>query len=709
MPVILVFFGLAFLLVFSGFGAFALAIAQELDLRGEGIIRSADGTTTTYRASYFRRYNPLSLNDMLQRIPGASIRQSVAEEERRGLRGNEDAILINGQQVTGKDAGGASALQRIAADQVDRIEIIRGSTSEVQTTSKRIINVILLEDSGDTFTFIFAMPNYLGDGSIRPVVNITYGVNELDRNWSVGLASNPRYRPWEREKETEDISSEPIERGIETEQRDFTSMNLNGRYEQRFPGGSRLQVNGLAQWSDNDRERREVLFDPSLSDGIRRFSDILEDEARDTYFAEVTADYSYPIGNNSTFTVLGLYHWEEENKQRDVFDILPLDEPQLAKEERLVTRTEKIFRGTLDQNLSQKVTFQLGLEGTLNIQKTNFDLNIRNGEVLEPVTIFNSDGTVKEYRAEGFTTLRWRPWATLETEFGVAVEASQIKQSSIDVNSSRSLAFVKPTFSTYWDVTPQDKLFFTIVRDVDQLDFGQFVANITQTEQELEAGNPDLNPVRSWDYQVGLEHRLANGAGVLSGALFYSDVQDVRGRLRASPESLVSFISNIGSGEEYGIEAEVSVDFSRLGWWDGVLKVNYLRRHTSVTDPFDNVTRPFGFTPNWESSAEYRHEINTFIDGHIGLNYSQTGARFINDIDKRDRLKTQGSVAITIEHRLSDTFRISLSANNILNQRESRRRQFFAFGPGDEREVRANRVQNAKWGRIINIFIRATF
>ncbi len=688
----------------AGFSALAQTSTASND-----IIRSEDGTTTIYPASYFAQYNPISLNDMLQRIPGVTISQSVAEEERRGLRGNEDAIMINGQQVTGKDAGGSTALVNIAANQVDRIEIIRGSTAEVQTTSQRIINVILLEDGGDTFTITMALPVYLGDNSVRPTVNATYGVNLPDRNWSLAFNSMPRYRPWERTKDTFDLAGQPILNSIETEQADFVSLNGSGRYEQSFPGGSRIQLNGLVQWSNGDRERREVLRDPALPPEISLFSDVLEDENRDTYTAEVSADYSFPLSPRSTFSLLGIYNWEEVNKQRGVFDILPLDEPQLVSEDRLDTKTETIIRGTFDHTFSPTVGFQLGLEGTLNTQKTDFDLATRVDDVLVPTPLFNSDGTVKEYRTEGFTTLRWRPFDTLETEFGIAVEASQIKQNSVDVSSSRSLVFAKPSFSAYWDVTPRNKLFFTFVRDVDQLDFGQFVANITTTEQELEAGNPDLKPVRSWDYELGLEHRLADGQGVISAALFYQDVQDVRGRLRASPDSLVSFISNIGPGEEYGIDSEVSLDFSRLGWWDGVLTANYLRRKTKVTDPFDNVTRRFGFTTNWESSAEYRHELRGFIDGHIGFNYSQTSARFINDVDKRDRLKTQASLTVTIEHRLNDTFRINISSNNVLDQKETRFREFFAFLPSGGREVTATRFQRADWGRIINVFLRATF
>ena len=180
-------------------------------------------------------------------------------------------------------------------------------------------------------------------------------------------------------------------------------------------------------------------------------------------------------------------------------------------------------------------------------------------------------------------------------------------------------------------------------------------------------------------------------------------------RIRVRPDSLVSQISNIGPGEEYGIDGEVSLDFNRLGWWDGVLTANYLRRKSKVVDPFDNVTRRFGFTPNWEASAEYRHELKTFIDGFVSLNYNQTGARFINDVDKRDRLKTQGSLTVTVEHKVTDSLRISISSNNMLDQKETRFREFFAFVPGGGREVTATRFQRADWGRIVNVFVRLTF
>ena len=678
---------------------------EPLDISGRTV--SADGTKTTYEASFFIPYNPLSLQDMLQRIPGASISDSVAEGERRGLRGNEDAILINGQQITGKDSGGASALQRISAVQVERIEILRGSSSEVQSTTQRIINVILREDAGDTLTITAALPNYTNDGSARPIFGMTYAVNEPNRNYSIALNSNPIYRPWRRTKITSDLSGQDTLSAIESEQHNRYTIQTNGRYEQTFDSGSRLQLNGLGSWLINDRERREVLRDPRLPLEINQLSDNLEVDQRDEFTVELSADYSFPLGVSDTVTFLALVNWEKENRDRDVFDLEPLDEPVIVRQLRQDVKTETIARGTYDRTFSPTLGGQIGIEGTINTQDTDFDLSTLVDGELVPLPIFNSDGKVTEYRGEAFSTMRWRPWGTVELEFGLAAEASRITQNSADVNSARSLFFVKPTLNAYWDVTPRNKLFFSVVRDVGQLNFANFVASITSTDQELEAGNPDIKPVKSWDYEIGLEHRLADGAGVITGRAFYRDVQDARGRL--SFNGLVSQIGNIGDGEEYGAEVEVSLDFTRLGWWDGVLTADYLRRKTSVVDPFDNISRRFGFTPLWETSVEYRHEVDTIIDGHVSFNFSQFGARFINDIDKQDRLKEGGALTLSVEHRLTENIRINFSTNNFLNRKIIREREILAFAPEGGRVLTGTRRDRSQWGRIYNVFIRATF
>ena len=107
--------------VFSG-----LALAQELP---------EDDATVTYPASYFAEYGAVSVSDMLNRIPGIGLALEGNQVPSfggndRGL-GAEGQILINGKRLAGKANEASSQLDRISADQVDYIEIIRGTSGNL--------------------------------------------------------------------------------------------------------------------------------------------------------------------------------------------------------------------------------------------------------------------------------------------------------------------------------------------------------------------------------------------------------------------------------------------------------------------------------------------------------------------------------------------------------------------------------------------------
>ena len=89
-------------------------------------------STVSYPASYFSQWNPVTVADMIDRIPGISIALEEngsrnRNQNNRGL-GNTENILINGRRISGKDNEARDQLTRINADQVSHIEIIRGTS-----------------------------------------------------------------------------------------------------------------------------------------------------------------------------------------------------------------------------------------------------------------------------------------------------------------------------------------------------------------------------------------------------------------------------------------------------------------------------------------------------------------------------------------------------------------------------------------------------
>ncbi|GIT20897.1 MAG: hypothetical protein CM1200mP40_05790 [Gammaproteobacteria bacterium] len=92
---------------------------------------AAADSTVTYPASYFAQFSPVSVNDMLDRIPGIELALQGGDSDplsrrfrggNRGL-GGLSQILIDGKRLAGKANEARSQLNRITANEVDYIEI----------------------------------------------------------------------------------------------------------------------------------------------------------------------------------------------------------------------------------------------------------------------------------------------------------------------------------------------------------------------------------------------------------------------------------------------------------------------------------------------------------------------------------------------------------------------------------------------------------
>lgn len=124
------------------------------------------------------RLQPSSVADLLQRVPGVQITRSGGLGSTIGLyiRGTKSAqslVLIDGQRVGSVSAGG-SPLEYLSIEQIERVEVLRGSRSAIYGSDAigGVIHIITRRASGDGLT---------------PRVRVGYGThNTWER--SVGLS-----------------------------------------------------------------------------------------------------------------------------------------------------------------------------------------------------------------------------------------------------------------------------------------------------------------------------------------------------------------------------------------------------------------------------------------------------------------------------------------------------------------------------------------
>jgi outer membrane receptor for ferrienterochelin and colicins len=79
-----------------------------------------------YDLEYFQRFEPVSVGEMLKRVPGVTFTSDVLEFDQaqfRGLPGGYTQVLINGRRAPGGQADRSFFVDRIPAELIERIEI----------------------------------------------------------------------------------------------------------------------------------------------------------------------------------------------------------------------------------------------------------------------------------------------------------------------------------------------------------------------------------------------------------------------------------------------------------------------------------------------------------------------------------------------------------------------------------------------------------
>src|SRR5690606_9038482 len=127
---------------------------------------------------YFQRFEPVSVGEMLKRVPGVTFTSDVLEYDAvqmRGLPAGFTQILINGRRAPGGEADRSFFVDRIPAELVERIEIVRAPRADQPSDGVAgTLNVVTKESAAfdGGFAKLGALINE--DGGVRPSAALAY-------------------------------------------------------------------------------------------------------------------------------------------------------------------------------------------------------------------------------------------------------------------------------------------------------------------------------------------------------------------------------------------------------------------------------------------------------------------------------------------------------------------------------------------------------
>lgn len=660
----------------------------------DGVWASADGSKVTYESRYFEAYQVVTAADMLRWVPGgAELLPSGPgnrdnESDKRGFGSGGDQVLINGKRLSGKSNDIASAMQRIQASIVSRVEVIRGTAAGLDVRSEgTLINVVLSEGIS-------------GGSGAWQAHSAFYGRSEPDFDGLLSYSDSlgrlnyllsAQYGPYNRGNEVDRVERffDPVTGAlIERREIDFpmleSALVLNASGDWHFGNGDVLNVNARFADTGNDENETTRVFFPGNA-GAELVRNIL---AEDGIEWELGGDLEQRMGRGTLHT-RAIYTREtgDESERISLSSTVPGNVPAESQVESDEIAIEAIVRTSYSWPLANGQELEVGIEGAQNtLQKGVRLFEVEDDGSLTPIVLFNSDSDVTEDRYEVFSTHFWQLRSDLVLESALNVEYSTISQEGVDVENSRSFTYVKPRFDLRWDLTEVTQLRGSLERTVTQLDFGDFVANFDNEDDQVDAGNPDLEPEKAWELKLTWERRLANDSGVLEAQVFYSDVEDHIDNIRVTDS--ISAAGNIGDAEYYGVTLKGSWRLAAIGLEGAVLDTTATLQDSGTTDPFTGRSREMSERREREYSLNFRHDVARWrLNYNIEVDWN--GEQHANDINFRETsTAVEPRAHLGIQYRLTERILLWYEGRVIVGGKERRTRDRFVGDIADDNLLR---------------------
>lgn len=676
---------------------------------------TGDNSTVIYPASFFDQYTPVSANDMITRIPGVSLNNNNGGGG-RGLGSGGD-LLIDGKRIAGKDNSASSQLTRIAANQVERIEIIRGSSGTMDVRgASQVVNIVLKESSNRSSISAEVNTDLHRDGQLDPGASLSYGGQSGDLNYLFNIQADPQYSHSERTEYSYQPNltlDEILEDDSIRDKTAFeTSMNLGYDFER-----DRIQLNALfADESHPLAVRRNFFSLPATSQNPRREFEETDYESSNW---EIGGNHEHSFANGHRLQFLFVVNEEVRDSVRERFAVTDANSSKnLYLESNRRTR-ERIGQGTYSWRLSETQDMQLGLERAQTILDSSLFYGSGTasgtpspayGNLVPVLSASNPGSTVEEMRYEGFAVHNWMLNDKMTLESTLLYETSTITQSGA-ASRSRDFDFVRPKLDYRYDMTSSVQLRATVERAVSQLSFESFTAtaNNSDLDKETDTGNPDLVQEKEIRYEFAVEYRLPNDGGVLSSRVFYRDIDDVIGKIdiSTSPDKLNSATGNLGNGKRYGIYMDASARLGFLGLPDAVLTTSVNLFDSYVFDPILGEDRRFNGRGN--TSLGFRHDIPA-LGLNYGFNYNMelSGGTKDVDISSIERHQPGPMLSLFISKVAFENVTFRLESMNTLSSEFCRERLRFAgvSGAGVLEEIEDSCNGN---GQKLALKVRTTF
>lgn len=628
-----------------------------------------------YEPAFFARFSPKTAADMVNNIPGFEISD---DSEERGFGQASQNVLINGRRVSGKSNDAATALGRIAADTVVRIEIVDGATLDIPGLSGQVANVIAKVDA------------LSGNWNIEPEFR-----ENLQPSWFNGAVSaNGRSGgfSWSAGLELQEFHNGHDGPGVITNRAgvitDVRREGFNGAGEEpelsatltyETLAGSVANLNLSLEWF-NFIGREDSFRNPLNQARENRFTYIGEDDRG----GEIGADYEFDLGPGR-LKLIGLQRYAEE---WDLFTVETWRQNQAPFGERsdfYGETGESILRGEYNFGLFGG-DVQWAAEGAFNFLDVTTNVGSRQADgsyLMAPLT--GGTARVEERRAETNLSYSRKLSDRWSLQSSLGGEYSELTQSGA---GGLTREFVRPKgfLAMVWRASDTLDVNFKAERRVGQLNFGDFLSSVDLQNNNARSGNVELVPEQSWIFSTEANKRLGPWGAVkltLENRLIEDvvdqipiDTIDAQGRAVQG-----SGVGNIDEATAWAAAISGTINFDPVGWKGVQFAFNWRYQDSEVDDPLTGIAREIGGTSKLNGNMSLRWDVpNTDWTLVAGIEEGQSYANYRLDQISRN-WNAPSTNFFEIQHKDVFGMKAGLQVVNLNDTSENFKRDVFCDDP----------------------------
>ncbi len=643
-----------------------------------------------FAPAYFAQYAPQNALDMVSRVPGFSIEGA---NNKRGLGQGGANVLLNGERFSSKTTDIFTALSQISAPDVIRIELVDAASLDIPGLSGQVVNLVYKVGAGSG-QFRWS-PEFRTRGTIPQLLDgeISYSGRLGTVDYTLSLANRNYHQGNDGPERVYDGNGFLIEQRSEQLRVEGDRPKISARFKHQDASANIANLN-LAF----ERPRQTVT---EGSDRPRSFRSYYETEREYNY--EASGDYDFALGGGR-LKLIALHRFEHSPFFYDLRTDLADGQASTGTIQNLfIDETESIGRAEYRWKGGAN-DWQVSLEGALNGLDTDTTLAILQPDgSYSPFDLPGAAATVTEQRAE--TNLSWgRPLAAnLTAQASLGGEYSRISQSG-PRGLTRSFLRPKGFLSLAWKTSPTLDVRLRIEREVGQLNFFDFVAQTDIGSGNDNAGNPDLVPQQSWNFELEATKTLGLwGSVTLMGD--YRRISDIVGQVPVGEFGEAP--GNIDLAIAYGLRATGTVKFDPLGWRGAQLEFEGRVRHARLDDPLTGEPIPVSGNLKYLLDLGLRQDIpasNWAYGGGYNAYEEEPGFR-LDQISQNTTAR--GEAYLFVENKDIFGLKIRATASNLLNTGDDYRRTVFARRRGGP--IAFTEARERTFGRIFSLDISGTF